>query len=137
MKKIILSLIFLISFTLINAQKKSAIANVYIKRAYNAIESSVDYNAALSDFENALENIDTIADRKIASLGTSIYFELHLKKPTIEEKLEFLKKAKEYLDLYFRLYKDDTSEEYLTNVGRSIKIMETTAVLEEELEKKR
>ncbi|UAM97333.1 hypothetical protein K8354_13525 [Polaribacter litorisediminis] len=137
MKKTILSIVFLISFTLINAQKKVAIANFYIKRANTAIESSLDYKAALSDFENALENIDTISDRKIASLGSSIYFELHLKKPTIEEKLEFLKKAKEYSDLYFSLFEDVTSEEYNANVPRSIKIMEATEVLEEELEKKR
>lgn len=120
-----------------NAQKKSAIANYFIKRATTAIETSYDFNTALSDFEKAIENIDTISDRKIASLGSSIYFELHHKKPSIEEKLEFLKKAKEYSDLYFHLHKDETSEEYNANVPRSIKIMEATEVLEEELEKKK
>lgn len=137
MKKIILSLLFFISFTVVEAQKKDAIAKFYLKRAYEAIESRVDYQSAQFDFEEAMDRIDTIVDRQIASLGASIYYELHLKKPTIEEKLQFLAKAREYSKLYFSLYKDSTSEEYLTNTGFSIKIAESTEVLEQELEKKR
>ncbi len=133
MKKFILVFSFLFISTLVYSQSNKDIAKVYIKRANEAIESSIDYNTALEHFKKAMKYMDTITDRKIASLGSLIYFEEHHKQENAEGKLDFLKKSEAYSKQYFNLSKNKSSEEYTNNVENFVLIQETISNLEKEI----
>ncbi|MGK0325004.1 MAG: outer membrane lipoprotein-sorting protein [Polaribacter sp.] len=133
MKKILVTLICLISFTLTKAQSDKAIASVYIKRAYEAIETNVNYEFAQTYFEKAMKYTDSILDRRIAALGSRIYFEVHHKQPTEKVQLEFLEKAKGYSMQYFNLATSTKSEEYIQNTEHFIMIEETLEILKNQI----
>ena len=135
MKKIVISIIFLLTFSLSKAQTNADIANVYIKRAIEAIENSIDFNTGLSMFKKAMKYTDTILNKKVASLGASIYFEVHHKQPTLKEQLAFLEKAKSYSAQYFLLTKSKKSEEYLNNTESYVFIQENIEILKAKIAK--
>lgn len=135
MKKYFLTLLCLISFTLTNAQSNADIANVYFKRAKEAIETSINYKEALVQFEKALKYVDTITDKNTASIASLIYFENHQYQPTGKEKLDFLIKSESYSRQYFILTSDKTSEEYTNNIETLILIQETKEALQIKLKK--
>ena len=130
MKKTTLVILLMFIASFVYSQSDSDIAKVYIKRANEAIENSIDFKSALDNFEKAMKYMDTITDRKIASLGSDIYFENHLNKENLEAKLEFLKKAEAFSKQYFVLAKNKKLEEYTENVEKSILIKETIAEIE-------
>ena len=133
MKKTILITLLLFLGTYTYSQSDNDIAKVYIKRANEAIEESIDFKSALDNFEKAMKYMDTITDRRIASLGSDIYFENHLKKENLEGKLEFLKKAEAFSKQYFALAKNKKLEEYTENVEKSILIKETISEIENQI----
>lgn len=111
MKKYILVLLLFSGFLTFGQASNKAIVNAYVKRANTAMEQ-LDAEQALKNFEKALERLDTITDRRIAKLGSLIYFELHHKQDTAKDQLEYLKISKEYLNQYFRIYNKENTEEY-------------------------
>ena len=135
MKKKLIIIIFFIAFNVTNGQSNRDIANVYIKRAYEAINTNIDFDTALIYFEKAMKRTDTILDRKVAALGSTIYFETHHKRPNIKEKIAFLEKSKMYCSQYFNLYSNRSSEEYISNTEDYVLIQETIEKLNEELKK--
>jgi len=86
-------LLILCLFTLLTnyAQFEKAIANTYIKRANNAIVNGINYELAANYFEKAMARLDSITDKKTAILGSRIYFEIHHKQETLQQRLEYLK----------------------------------------------
>lgn len=135
MKKILISIICLLTFAVTEAQTNKDIANVYIRRATEAIESSIDYKTALFMFQKAMKYTDTILDKKVATLGSSIYFEMHHKQPTLQEQLQFLEKAKSYSSQYFLLTKNKKSEEYINNTENFVFIQENIEILKVKIDK--
>ena len=71
MKKLLLTLLCLITFGFTNGQSNKEIANVYLKRAKAAIETDVDFPRALIHLNKALTRLDTITDKNIASLAST------------------------------------------------------------------
>lgn len=134
MRRLIVIITFLMAFVVSNAQSNKDIANVYIKRAKEAIENSVDFSVALINFKKAMRYTDTITDRKVASLGASVYFEVYHKQPTLAEQLEFLEKAKYYSSQYFNLAKNTKSDEYIVNTENFVFIQENIEKVKTELE---
>jgi hypothetical protein len=134
MKNILLAIAFLFTISLTYSQSEKVIASAYIKRANEAIETSVDFKSALTSFNKAMKYMDTITDRKIAMLGSKIYFEIHQKQGDLKNQLEFLNKSKEYCDQYFALFKNNTSEEYINSTEHSILVRETLAELKLRIE---
>ena len=132
MKKITLYL-FLFSFFSVFSQTNNDIAKVYIKRAYEAIDQSIDYETALKQFEKAMKYTDTIIDKKVAMLGSLIYLEEYHKRPTEEEQLGYLEMAKKYSVQYFNLTVAKNSEEYVINVENSILINENIEILNNQI----
>mgnify|MGYP000386224174 CR=1 FL=1 len=124
MKKIILAFICVLTFSAINAQSNKEIANVYIKRAYNVIEESVDFPAAKVLFEKAMARLDTVTSPNIARLGAEIYFELN----------EF-KKAKKFSQQYFLLVKNKKTEDYQDQLELAVTIDEEIELQEKELQR--
>ncbi|QVY64873.1 hypothetical protein [Polaribacter sp. Q13] len=135
MKKLLLILLCLISFALTNAQSNKDIAGVYIKRAKEAIETSINYKGALVQFEKALKYVDTITESDLATLASLIYYENHLYQETDKEKLDFLKKSETYNKQYFLLTTNKASEEYTNNLENLILIQETIEELEAKMKK--
>ncbi|PQJ69194.1 hypothetical protein [Polaribacter butkevichii] len=135
MRKLFLTLLCLFTFTLINAQSNQDIANVYIKRAKEAIETSINYKEALVQFNKSLKFMDTITDRNVASLASLIYYENYLYQSTDKERLVFLKKAESYSRQYFLLTNNKTSEEYASNLENLILIKETIEEIEIKVKK--
>jgi hypothetical protein len=121
MKKIILAFLCLLTFSISNAQSNKEIANVYIKRAYNVIGESVDFEEAKVLFEKAMKYMDTVTNSNVAKLGTEIYFELNN-----------FKKAREFSKQYFLLAKNKKSEEYLNQLELAVTIDEEIELQEEE-----
>lgn len=112
-------LLIIISFCCVlsvNSQSKREIANAYIKRANDAIESSIDYTTALINFNKALKYIDVITDARIASLGAKAYYEIHHKQRTLDKQIKFLKKSNYYSKKFFSLAKNKNSDAYLDNL---------------------
>jgi hypothetical protein len=134
MKKILFSLLFVSAFS-VNGQTDEDFARIYIKRAIEAIEVSIDYETALTNFEKAMKYKDTILDKKVASLGSLIYFETHHKQPTDDLQLEFLEKSRDYSAQYFNLTKNKSSEEYMNNMENRVMIRETLLTLESKIRK--
>jgi hypothetical protein len=132
MKKIIVYLL-LFSFLSVFSQTNNDIAKVYIKRAYEAIEESIDYETALKQFEKAMKYTDTIVDKNVAMLGSLIYLEQYHKRPSEEEELRYLEMAKKYSVQYFNLADSNTSEEYIVNVENSILINENIETLNNQI----
>lgn len=132
MKKLIIY-IFLFSGLLVYSQASDrAIVNAYIKRAENAMEN-LECKQALKNFNKALSRLDTITNRKIARLGSQIYFELHHKEETLKEQLSFLNIAREYLNQYFRIYKKDKTEEYASAIDDQLLFEDTLEELENKI----
>ncbi|PWG06165.1 hypothetical protein [Polaribacter aquimarinus] len=121
MKKILLTLLCVLAFTVTNSQSKKEIANVYIKRAQNVIEESIDYKEARVLFEKAMKYLDTVTDYRIAKLGTIIYFEL-----------SDFKEAKKYSKQYFLVVKNKKSEDYLNQLELAVTIDEEIELEEAE-----
>ena len=132
MKKILITIICFLIFTVTKAQSNTAIANTYINKAYEAIDTSIDFNAALSYFEKAMEYDNEITDRSVAALGASIYFETHHKRPTIEAQIAFLEKSISYSSKYFSLYKNKNSDEYFSSTEGLATIQRSLRKLKEE-----
>ena len=91
--RLLLTLLCIISFTFTNAQSNTDIANVYLRRAKEAVETKVNYKEALVQFEKALKYLDSISDKNLATLASSIYFENHQLQTTDKEKIAFLKNS--------------------------------------------
>ena len=113
MKKQILTLLSILCFTFSFSQSNEDIAKVYINRAYNAIQESIDYKEALVQFNKAMEYTDTITSSKVAMLGTFIHYEVN----NLEE-------AKSYAKQYFLLERKKSSDEYLELLGLYVTINE-------------
>lgn len=124
MKRTLLYILFSLIVSTLHAQSNQDIANVYIRRALETIEKSVNFDHARTLFEKAMKYTDTISDEKMAALGSSIYFEIHHKQPTIKEQLELLEKAKSYSTQYFKLTEERDTEEYLKNTDYYVSIQE-------------
>jgi hypothetical protein len=133
MKKLLLTLLCLITFGFTNGQSNKEIANVYLKRAKAAIETDVDFPRALIHLNKALTRLDTITDKNIASLASLVYYENYHTQTTLKEQLLFLKKSKSYSKQYFLLSNNNTSEEYLNNVESQVLIIETIEEVETKL----
>ncbi|MEE9407568.1 MAG: hypothetical protein V3V28_05785 [Polaribacter sp.] len=125
MKKLLLALLCLLTFTISSAQSNNDFAKIYIKRAKQAIETDIDFSLALVHLNKAMNRMDTITDRKIASLASLIYFENHHNQASVKEQLAFLKKSEGYSKQYFLLAKNKESEEYINNLESLILIQET------------
>jgi hypothetical protein len=135
MKRVFTVLLCLSFFSVIQAQSNRDIANVYIKRAKEAIESSIDFSTALLNFNKAMKYTDTILDRKVASLGASVYLEVYHKQPSLKEQLVYLEKAKYYSNQYFILAKNRKSEEYISNTEDFVYIEENIELVKNKLKK--
>ncbi len=100
----------------INAQSNKKIAYSYIKKANAAIEESIDYAEALINFNKAMEYMDVITDKNVASLGARSYYEIHHTQRTIERQIKFLEISNKYSKQYFALAKNKNSSDYLDNL---------------------
>ena len=78
---------------------------------------------------------DTILDRKVASLGASVYLEVYHKQPTLKKQLVYLEKAKYYSNQYFLLARNRKSEEYINNTEDFVFIEENIEMVKGKLEK--
>lgn len=144
MNKKLLLLVSILYVSINYAQSNKDIANVYLKRAKEAIESSVDFESALEYFEKAMKYTDTILDRKVAILGSEIYYEIHHKQETLKEQLKYLETAEKYSKQYFLLTKNNSSEEYVDATEDYVLILENKEEIineikreeQEELDKK-
>lgn len=130
-----LIIIFFLTFNFISAQSNQEIANVYITRAYDAIASDLDMEKAFLMFGKAMRYTDTIKNKKVASLGVQVYYELHHRQPTIKEQLSYLEKAKSYSAQFFLLAKNKKSEEYQSSTDYHVSILEDIEKLKEKLKK--
>ena len=135
MMRLLLTLLCIISFTFTNAQSNTDIANVYLRRAKEAVETNVNYKEALVQFEKALKYVDSISDKNLATLASSIYFENHQFQTTDKEKIAFLKNSETYTRRYFVLEQDNTAEGYTKNLESLILIQESIEALETKLKK--
>ena len=134
MKKRILTIILLFTLFISYGQSNKDISKVYFKRSNEATEL-LDYDAALSHFKQAMKYTDTIIDRKIASLGAKIYFEVHHREDSLEDQLSYLKLSKKYSQQYFLLAKNKSSEEFLTCTEEYVLIQETIEILNDKIAK--
>lgn len=99
-----------------NAQSNKKIAYSYIRKANAAIEESIDYAEALINFNKAMEYMDVITDKNVASLGARSYYEIHHTQRTIEKQIKFLEISNKYSKQYFALAKNKKSADYLDNL---------------------
>ena len=120
--RLLLTLLCIISFTFTNGQSNTDIANVYLRRAKEAVETKVNYKEALVQFEKALKYLDSISDKNLATLASSIYFENYQLQTTDKEKIAFLKNSETYRRRYFVLEQDNTAEGYIKNLESLILI---------------
>ncbi|MBU3010238.1 hypothetical protein KO506_02375 [Polaribacter vadi] len=136
MKKIVV-VICLLMFVVTEAQTNKDIANVYIRKANEVLAESIDFETALTMFQKAMKYTDTISDKKIASLGASVYFETYQKQPTLKDQLAFLEKAKFYSKQYFNLNdgKNKTSEDFINNSDNYVFILENIESINDKLDK--
>ena len=135
MKKILITFICLLSITLAEAQSNKDIANVYIRRAQEAITESIDFETALGMFQKAMKYTDTILDKNVATLGASVYYETYHRQPTLQKQLDFLEKSKLYSKQYFDLNngKNKNSEDFLNNTDNYVFILENIETIKKEL----
>nr|WP_298988922.1 hypothetical protein [uncultured Polaribacter sp.] len=134
MKKKFLLILCLFTFLTNYAQFEKAIANTYIKRANNAIANGINYELAANYFEKAMARLDSITDKKTAILGSRIYFEIHHKQETLQQRLEYLKKSQSYFKHYNLLTTNKTTEEYQLNIDELyVPIIESIEKVEEEI----
>lgn len=103
-------------FMQVHAQSNKTIAYSYIKKANAAIENSIDYAEALINFNKAMEYMDVITDKNIASLGARSYYEIHHKQRTIQKQIRFLEMSNKYSKQYFALAKNKNSNDYQENL---------------------
>jgi hypothetical protein len=134
MKSRIVTIILSFTLFLSYGQSNKDISKVYFKRANEATEL-LDYDAALSHFKQAMKYTDTITNRKTASLGAKIYFEIHHREDTLDEQLSALQLSENYSKQYFVLAKNKSSEEYLTCTEEYILIKETIETLKVKIAK--
>lgn len=120
MKKVILLLALFFSLFSFG-QTNDEIAGVYLKRARQVIEESIDFKEAKVLFEKAMRYVDSVKTSDMAMLGARIYFELD----------EF-KTAKQLSKKYFLLVKNKKSEEYDEQLELAILITEELEKQEEE-----
>ena len=132
--KLLITLICFFAYSTISfAQSDKVIAKAYMKRA-NEAAGNIDFEGARISFDKAIKRMDTILDKKVAALGSIIYFEIHHQRPTEKEQLEFLEKARDYSKQYFLLEKNTTSEDYLNNTEHSILIIENIEILKNKIQ---
>lgn len=139
MRKFLITIILILTYSIVQAQSNRILVNRSIAKAYKTIENSIDYQEALLYFEQAIQYKNIRLNREMAALGASIYFEVHHKRATLKEQLEFLEKAKfyslKYFDLsnnkYSTLYKNN--EEILSLTVKNIEILKTKIIREKEL----
>lgn len=122
MKKVFIFLAVLFSVSTYS-QTNDEIAGVYLKRARQVIDESIDFKEAKVLFEKALRYVDSVKTSDMAMLGARIYFELD----------EF-KTAKELSKKYFLLVKNRKSEEYEEQLELAILITEE---LEKQIEEQK
>lgn len=115
MRKLLVTIIVLTTIN-ISAQSNRQIAALYIKKANEAIEKSIDYTTALINFNKAIKYMNGITDAKVASLGARAYFEIHHKQRTLNKQIQFLEKSNLYSQQYFKLAKNRNSNSYANNV---------------------
>ncbi len=136
MKKIVV-VICLLAVGVTEAQTNKDIANVYIRKANEVLTESIDFETALTMFQKAMKYTDTILDKKIASLGASVYFETYHKQPDLKVQLAFLEKAKYYSKQYFLLNdgRNKNSEEFINNSDNYVFVLENIENINDKLEK--
>lgn len=136
MKKIVV-VICLLAVGVTEAQTNKDIANVYIRKANEVLTESIDFETALTMFQKAMKYTDTILDKKIASLGASVYFETYHKQPDLKVQLAFLEKAKYYSKQYFLLNdgRNKNSEEFINNSDNYVFILENIENINDKLDK--
>jgi hypothetical protein len=115
MKKILILIIFIFTYSIVQAQSNNTLVNRNIAKAYAVIKSSIDFEGALYFFEEAVKLHNLKVGKEMAILGASIYFEIHHKRATLLEQLQFLEKAKYYASRYFDLARNRYSDEYANN----------------------
>ncbi|APZ46187.1 hypothetical protein BW723_07695 [Polaribacter reichenbachii] len=116
-KQLLFILIICVCGTLqINAQSNKKIAYSYIRKANAAIEKSIDYAEALINFNKAMEYMDVITDKNVASLGARSYYEIHHTQRTIQRQIKFLEISNKYSQQYFALAKNKHSNDYEDNL---------------------
>lgn len=131
MKKIFL--LIALFFTFINySQSNKDIANVYIKRAQESL-NNLDAVTARTSFDKAMRYLDTITNSKVARLGMIIYYEIHHKEETPQDRLKLLNVSQEYSNQYFLLEKKKKSEEYTIATEDYVLILEAKDRLENEI----
>lgn len=137
-KKLLITLLICVCGIIqIQAQSNKAIAYSYIKKANAAIENSIDYAEALINFNKAMEYMDVITDRKVASLGARSYYEIHHKQRTLQRQIHFLEISNKYSKQYFALAKNKNSDEYQENLELYSHAKRDLAKLKYALRKKR
>lgn len=136
MKKIVV-VICLLAVGVTEAQTNKDIANVYIRKANEVLTESIDFETALTMFQKAMKYTDTILDKKIASLGASVYFETYHQQTDLKNQLAFLEKAKYYSKQYFLLNdgRNKNSEEFINNSDNYVFILENIENINDKLEK--
>ncbi len=112
MKKILLALLCVMTFTVSNAQSNNDIANVYIKRAQESLDN-LEVDASLTHFTKAMKYMDTITSAKVAKLGTFIHYELRN-----------FAEAQTMAKQYFLLSKNKKSTEYTEIIELFVNINE-------------
>jgi len=117
MKKILITVLLILSCGMFFAQSSNEIANVYIKKASKNLES-LEVDNAFKNFNKAMKLFDTVTTPNVARLGTLINFEL-----------ENYAEAKRYIKQYFALIKKKKTEEYA-------QLLDLYVTIEEEIEKK-
>jgi hypothetical protein len=112
MKRIILTILCLLTFTLISAQSNKDIASVYIKRSQESL-SNLEIELSLEHFNKAMKYMDTITSSKVAKLGAFIHYELRN-----------FADAQSLAKQYFVLVKNKKTDEYLEFLDLYININE-------------
>ena len=121
MKKILLTVICLLTFTVSNSQSNNEIASVYIKRSEESL-NNLEVKLSKVHFDKAMKYVDSITNVNVAKLGMKIHYELM-----------YYKEAKSYAKQYFALVRNKKSEEYLQLLDLSVDINEELlAQIEEE-----
>lgn len=111
MKKIIILFVFFSSF-LTYGQSKKEIAGVYFKRAERALES-VDFPQAKIHFERGVAKLGDVSNSNVALTGALIYIEL-----------KEYEETKKYVDKFFKLSKNRSSEDYKLMLDISVTVDE-------------
>jgi predicted transposase YbfD/YdcC len=119
MKNLLLSVLCVLFLSSLNAQSNNELAKFHLKRAQESLTSyrgdinPSDLDKSLIEFSKAMKYTDTITSTNTAKLGALIHY----------EKSNF-KEAKVYMQQYFQLATNKSSNEYSELIGISVDINE-------------